>query len=394
MRVRTLELRLIAAALFASWTLAAALVLLGYRPGGPVDLLVGAAATLPAGVALTALVWPPVGRSDRAFAGLMWLGAGSLLVLVPAIGILLGQLLTGGPQTLVPSLEAGYPWLLALTGTSLLAGMGVARRMLGIQASRARRFRRGLVVAAALTIGAGGLFAGVSLSNDLALRDRSVTGSRFGPTDPELEPPACDAPIAAGTTARVDLHLQGDVDGRRLGSIAIAGIRAGTDYRWTANVVTRRRLGVFGGAHVGTGSWALAPGTGWHKAEEEPAAVAGLDARVVVLALEPDRLPAAEVLGLATFEGARARHCRVAIDGDTFRLTFPQIVWLVGDTDIHRWRGELDYWVFADGQLGRVSGSVNGEAVAIDSRGIQATLHATLSATERGRDLRVFAPAS
>ena len=39
MRVRRFELRLVAGALVAGWTIAAVLVLLGYRPGGPLDLL-------------------------------------------------------------------------------------------------------------------------------------------------------------------------------------------------------------------------------------------------------------------------------------------------------------------------------------------------------------------
>ena len=47
MRVRTFELRLLAAVLTTLWTIAAGLVLLGYRPGGPIDLLVGLVAASP-----------------------------------------------------------------------------------------------------------------------------------------------------------------------------------------------------------------------------------------------------------------------------------------------------------------------------------------------------------
>ena len=65
---------------------------------------------------------------------------------------------------------------------------------------------------------------------------------------------------------------------------------------------------------------------------------------------------------MEVIEGARARRCRIAIDGTTFREAFPQVAWLVGDADLHRWRGQLDYWVFLDGQLGQVAGSANGEA--------------------------------
>ena len=92
-------------------------------------------------------------------------------------------------------------------------------------------------------------------------------------------------------------------------------------------------------------------------------------------------------------EGARARRCRVAVDGATFRAAFPQIRWLVGDADIERWRGQLDYWVFADGQLGQVAGSVNGEAGAIRPEAIQATIEVFLTATERGDGLVIYPPA-
>src|SRR4051812_10833252 len=42
-RVRTLELRLIGFVLATCWTVAAAYVLIGYRPGGPIDIAVGIA---------------------------------------------------------------------------------------------------------------------------------------------------------------------------------------------------------------------------------------------------------------------------------------------------------------------------------------------------------------
>ena len=95
-RVRTFELRLVAVVLTALWFLGALYVLLGYRPGGPIDGLVGAAATLPMAIALAAVFWPPVARSDRAFAVIVWLGLLAGLLLVPSIGGVLNQLL--GPR--------------------------------------------------------------------------------------------------------------------------------------------------------------------------------------------------------------------------------------------------------------------------------------------------------
>ena len=51
MRVRRFGLRLIGSALVGAWGLAAALVLLAYRPGGPLDVVVGITMLLPLGIA-------------------------------------------------------------------------------------------------------------------------------------------------------------------------------------------------------------------------------------------------------------------------------------------------------------------------------------------------------
>ena len=56
----------------------------------------------------------------------------------------------------------------------------------------------------------------------------------------------------------------------------------------------------------------------------------------------------------------------------TLRRILPQVELLVGATDISRWRGDLDYWVFADGQLGQVDGRVSGTAEGLDEDSLQA----------------------
>jgi hypothetical protein len=45
--------------------MAAALILLAYRPGGPLDVIVGITMLVPVGIALASVVWPPLagGRS-------------------------------------------------------------------------------------------------------------------------------------------------------------------------------------------------------------------------------------------------------------------------------------------------------------------------------------------
>jgi hypothetical protein len=392
-RVRTFELRLIAVCLFAGWTATAGLLLLAYHPGGPADVLVALAAGLPVVIALGAAAWPPVARGDRAFAVIVWLGLATLLLLAPSIGGLLDQLLARGPQTLLPSVEAAYPWLLALLGTSLFAGLGIARRSLGEAAVRRRRLGRGVLIALVLTAAVGSLFTAVAVGNDLALRDRPATASRFGPTDPDKEPPSCGDPLAAARSATLGLQIDGDVDGRPLGSVSVTGTRSGPDFRWLAYVATNAQLGQFGAARLGGDAWTLTPRSGWRVVPPEDVATDALDMQVLDVALDPGQRQVAEMHGLSFFEGARARHCRIAIDGPTFRAAFPQVEWLVGDADLARWRGQLDYWVFVDGELGRVSGAVDGDATDIVPRALQGRLRVTLTATERDRAHAVVRPA-
>jgi hypothetical protein len=391
-RVRTLELRLLAAALTIGWAVTAGLILLAYRPGGPIDLLVGLASGLPIAVAAGGFVWPPIARGDRSSVAMAWLGIGSFVVLLPSIAGVFTQLQARGPQTLLPSVEAAYPWALALVGTGLFTGFGIARHRLGETALRRRRLVRGTAVGVLLTIAVGLAFGGVAIANEVALRDHVVASSRFGPTDPEMEPPACDEAVAVGPAARVDLIVTGDVDGRALGTVDVRGVRSGGNARWLAYVASRRALGLFGEARIGRAGYLRTPATGWVAATPEAVADAGLDALVLDVALGPDVRSASEMHGIAFFEGARARHCRIAIDGATFRLAFPQIAWLVGDVVLSRWRGNLDYWVFADGQLGRIQGNVSGEGASLREGALRASLRATMTMTDRARPTDVVAP--
>lgn len=392
MRVRTFELRLVAAGLTALWFLAALYVVLGYRPGGPIDGLVGAAAGLPMAIALAAVFWPPVTRNDRAFALIVWLGLAAGLLLVPSIGGVLNQLLARGPQTLLPSIEAAYPWFLALLATSLFAGLGIARRALGGTALRRARLARGALIGLGLTVSAGAIFASAAIANDLALQDRPSLSSRFGPTAGDAEPPRCEEPLQAGASAELDMRLSADVDGRPVGAVSLAGERDGTDVRWTADVASSVQLGRYGVARIGALAWTRGPRQGWVRAPSSAADGELVDVQVLATALADGVRTTAENRGLEFVEGARSRHCRVAVDGPTFVAAFPQVRWLVVDDTLRRWRGQLDYWVFVDGELGRVTGSVNGPADTLGAPGIQGTIHVQLTATDRHAARSIVAP--
>ncbi len=393
MRVRTFELRLIGVALVACWTLTAALVLLAYRPGGPIDVAVGLLAAGPVVIALLGVRWPPLAHGQRSFPAMLWLGIGSLLFLIPSIGGLLTQLRALGSQTLLPSPEAAYPWLLALTTTSLFTGFGIARRMLGQTAMRRRRLVRGMLVAAALTTASGALFTGAAVANDLALRDDVRASSRFGPTDPQAEPILCTGDLSTGGTAELTLRIAGEVDLRPLGSVDLTGLRSGGDYRWLATVVTDRVRGTYGHARLGDRTWQRSPGRGWRPSNDRAPGRLSVDRRVAEVALTAGIRATAEDHGVEVIEGARARHGRVAVDGSTFLDAFPQVRWLVGNADLRRWRGQLVYWIFLDGQLGQVAGRANGEATGIEPDALLATLELRLTATNRDREVLLYPPA-
>lgn len=393
MRVRTIELRILGVVLVGLWFTAFALVLVGYRPGGPVDILVGIAAIGPVLVALAAVLWPPVARGDRPFAAIVWLGLAAVLVLVPSLAGLVNQLGGGGPQTLLPSLEAAYPWLLALIATGLFAGLGVARRGLGETAIRRRRLFVGTVIATVMVLSTGVLFVTAAVSNELALADRPALTSAFGPVDPALEPPPCNGDLSAGSTARLRLTMDSSIDDRYTGGVTLDGVRNGADTRWSGFAATRLTLGNQGLARVRGEVWTLSPGRPWARAEASRGDGQDLDRQLVLSALTVANRSVAEDRGLDVIEGARARHCRIVITGAMLRTAFPMVELLVGQTDISRWDGELDFWVFADGELGQADGRVSGPATSLDPDALLAGIRFRLLATARGAPFVVSPPA-
>jgi hypothetical protein len=378
--------------LAALWFLAFGLVFVGYRPGGPIDVAVGVAALGPMMIALVAVLWPPVARGDRAFAAIAWLALGAMLLLVPSLGGLVNQLQNRGPQTLLPSVEAAYPWLLALTATSVFAGFGIARRRLGETSLRRRRLVAGSAVGLALVLVTGVAFGAAAIANELALADRPAGASQFGPVDPALEPPPCTGDLAAGETAKLDLRMDASVDDRRTGQVRLEGIRNGPDFRYAGFAATRILLGQHGMTRLSGQAWERVPGRRWAEVPLTEASGHDLDRQLVFEALQPEDRAVAEDRGTSYIDGARARHCRITIDGDTLRRALPQVDMLVGETDLSRWRGELDYWVFADGQLGQSDGRLTGPAGGLDPDALNALIRFRLTAVDRGLPITVLPP--
>jgi hypothetical protein len=385
-------MRLIGSGLAACWLVSGGLILLTYRPGGPLDLVVGLTTIGPIVIALAGVIWPPVARGDVAFPAIVWLGLIGLLCLIPSIVGIVPQLTTFGSQTLLPSIEAVYPWLVALLATSLFSGFGIARRLQGGTAIRRRRLLTGSLIALVATGLSGAAFGAAAVANEMALRDQPTAASRFGPTRGAAQPPLCDLDLMAGSTARLDLHLDGTIDLRPLGSVDLAGVRVGGDFRWQAYVATSNQLGLYGAARHGQEAWLRTPTADWHAVPVASVSDDTLDEQALEVALSQGYRATAEDRGVEVIEGARARRCRIAVDGEIFESAFPQVRLLVGTADLHRWRGQLDYWVFLDGAVGQIAGSINGEATAVIPEALQGTVEVLLTATERGEGLVVYPP--
>ncbi len=392
MRVRQFELRLLAVALTVLWAAGGGLVLIAYRPGGPVDMLVGVAASLPLLVSVAAIVWPPLVRSDRGSAGVFWLGLVAGLLLVPSIAGVAGQVLQGGTEPLLPSLEVVYPWALALVATSLFAGLGISRQIIPEVGVGKRRLAATIAFSVVATSIIGGAFAGVSQADDAALRNQPAAHSQFGPTTVLVAPPECNRALATARTAQLDLDIWGDVDSRAIGTVSLSGSRSGDNLSWTAEVVRSDLFGQYGVVRVGASAWAESPGSGWTATSPASTVNQTVDVNITAGALSSENRATAEDRGLEYVEGARARHCRVAVDGQTFADSFPQVAWLVGTANLATWRGELDFWIFADGEVGMVSGSVNGNAQGILPHGLLATVDVRMTATDRDEPVAISPP--
>ena len=392
MRVRQFELRLLAVALTVLWAAGGGVVLIAYRPGGPVDLLVGVAASLPLLVSVASIVWPPLVRSDRGSAGIFWLGLLAGLLLVPSIASVASQVLQGGTEPLLPSLEVVYPWALALLATSLFAGFGISRQLIPEIGVGKKRLAASISFAVVATSIVGGIFAGVSLADNAALGNVPAAHSKFGPTAANLTPPQCSGPLATPKTGSLSFDLSANVDGRAVGTVNVIGSRSGSDMAWTAQVVRSDLFGQYGAVRIGSSAWAMSPGSSW--AATNPTVIDGqaLDLTVLSGVLSLKNRATAEDHGLEYVEGARARHCRAAIDGSTFAVSFPQVKWLVGDASLATWRGEIDFWVFGDAEVGMVSGTVNGDAQGILPHGLQATVRVKMTVVDRDAPVTISPP--
>ncbi len=210
-------------------------------------------------------------------------------------------------------------------------------------------------------------------------------------------------------------------DGNVAETVSLDGRRAGNGETWQATL-TRYRSGTTARPAISTGpaasettgtagapaisrlayvavgarAW-LRSGTGaWTRVDPPAPPTTGgavvtgtLDQAVVSAALGAGRRLAAEDLGIEVLGGAPARHCRLAVDGPTALAAFRPLRWLIGQPPLSSapalgvWRGELDWWVFGDDELGMARVTIGGQPPPGWGGVLQGTLTATLTARDR-----------
>ena len=253
-------------------------------------------------------------------------------------------------------------------GTCLFTGFGIARRRLGAAAMRRRRVFRGVIVATVLAVGDR---AGVRRGRDgqrarPARPDRDVVavrpdGPRARPAD--LRRPDGDRPDRPAHSSTSTGRSTAGRSGRSTSPASATSPTSAGSPTWprpaSSGSTARRRSATDRGS--ARRSRRLAPGRA--RRGRRPGRSISTAFRTRPVARGPG---GGRVARRLDHRGrASSRECRIAIDGPTFQAAFPQAAWLVGDADLAHWRGQLDYWVFLDGQIGRIAGSVNGDAADI-----------------------------
>ena len=406
-------MRGLAVVLAGLWAATALSVAAAYRPGGALDIVVVLICFGPVLVAAAGVAWPPAAERHRHRVALVWLWIAAILLAIPVLYGVVSTLTSGEERSLLPSAEAAYAGLLAVFAMALFSVLGFVheRRREPLFESRATLLAIALAVALTALIAAA--FVLVVLINDDGLRASRPLRSPYGPTDADLVPPFCDEPIRLGRQAVVTVRATSSLDDEVRGRALLTGRRRGNDESWGGSWSGPDGAGRTAYLRVGRLAW-LNESTeetpmardDWQETTPDPFGTSGpdrltLDGPPLAWVNVPRGAIVAEDLGLEVIEGARARHCRTFMDGPTALERFLPLRWLLRDDsgrdedDIRRWRGEMDWWVFGDGELGRAVVQVSGSRADTDwqATGVRAVLRAELEALDRDRAVEVSLPA-
>jgi hypothetical protein len=433
---RRLVLRILGGFLVAAWAAHAILAAAAPPWPGQAGVVGFLLAGLPVALAALAVIRPVRVRRERHGIAAIWLGLAAVLLTVPLAGMARGDAATGGSLDAVPALEAVYGFGLALAATALFGLLGVLQRRRRERVPSRPTVVRALALATGLALAGSLVFANVErLAGDA--RDVVSEASRYGPTDPDAPLPGCGTLPALGETAALRMVGRGSIDGALVADAYLSGMRDGRDESWTgdwsppegavADVPGEPMRQSMGYTRIGDEAWLSratvsvgsgtlarpegAGGTPWEAVPADPFGLRGPDALTVdgpplgTLADPQARAGDPVVLvvedrGVEIVDGARARHCAALVDGPAALDTFVVLRWLIGEDGLtpavrlSQWRGELDWWVFGDGALGRARlnlGGFAGDAWPLPGR--VGVLEAEVVALDRGEPVSVEPPA-
>ena len=405
-------MRLLAVILTVLWAVTAVSIAVAYRPGGPVDVLVALACFVPVAIADLGVIRPAKRLSHGHRLALVWVWILAVIFVLPVIYGVASTVTPEGVQGLLPSAEAAYAGAIALYLMTWFSVVGLVHHRLGVRPLERRASLVTSAAAAGLTIVAGLAFIFVALVNEQQLSSEPASASRYGPTDPGLDPPFCDAGVALGEHARIRIEAKSAVDTFDRGRAVLEGQRGQLDESWGGSWEGPDGSGQQAYLRVGDDAWVndtsddpQAPGTTWSSSTPNPFGLLGdegltLDGPPHAVADAPRGAIVAEDLGLEQIEGARGRHCSTLIDGPTALDTFLPLRWLLANESyldgckLGQWGGELDWWVFADGELGLATVQVSGARgdTGWDDDCVRAFLEARLQAVDRDEPVDVSAP--
>ncbi len=389
MAVTRSHLRSLATLLAVLWIVFAAMLLVTYRPGVADPRFV--LAFVPALVAAVAIRWPPrAGRSGVTGAAL---AVAAVVLLVSAVVAVLPLRADPLRQPLAPSAETWYAVALVLLLTTAFAGLGLAGLLPPVRAATALA---GVVFVIALTVAGTAALAAALVS--APLRPVPAAASPWRPRDAASPLPPCQGAVRLMPAARVEVTATLTIDGVEQGEVTIAGARRDADERWHSESRTLwRRVSVDHIRSAGR-AWRAVDSGEW---EPMPAVTGAgaLDAAVVANIEAEDRQLAVEDVGEELLGGVPARRCRAAVRGPGALRAFPALRPLIGgelfdETPLlSQWQGELEWWVFSDGELGVASVSLHGlPGREWPQRGIKGRLDARLVAADAATPERIGAP--